>query len=216
MAVKTYSLKKDGNTSLSKNFKVKEFRCKDGTDEILICEKLVKLLQKVRDKFGKVSISSAYRTKTHNARVGGVPNSYHRYGKAADITLSFSSSEKLLNCARYAEKIGFTGIGLDNKYQDFLHLDTRDSKSYFRYNSSGGTYSVSSFFNTVKRGSQNEDVKDLQKRLRDLGYSGIKGEVLSVDGIFGVSTEHALINYQATNGLTADGVAGAKTWRKIY
>lgn len=214
MAVKTYSLKKDGNKSLSKNFKVKEFRCKDGSDEILICEKLVKLLQKVRDKFGKVSISSAYRTAKHNAKVGGVPNSQHRYGTAADITIK--KNNQLLECARYAEKIGFTGIGLDNKYQMFIHLDTRPSVSYFRYNSSGGTYSVPSFFNTVKIGMQNEDVKELQKRLNALGFKGKNGEVLSVDGIFGSSTEHALINYQKTHQLTADGVAGPKTWRKIY
>lgn len=30
MSVKTYSLKKDGEKQLSKNFKVREFRCKDG------------------------------------------------------------------------------------------------------------------------------------------------------------------------------------------
>lgn len=216
MAVKKYSLKKDGNTSLSKNFKVKEFRSKCGADEVLIDEKLVKLLQKIRDKFGKVSISSAYRTAKHNAKVGGVPKSQHRYGTAADITLSFSSAKKLLECARYAEKIGFTGIGLDNKYQNFIHLDTRPNVSYFRYNSRGGTYSVPSFFNTVKRGMQSEDVKTLQKKLNECGYKGNKGEVLSADGIFGSSTEYALKNCQEANGLTADGVAGPKTWRKIY
>jgi murein L,D-transpeptidase YcbB/YkuD len=216
MAVKRYSLKKDGNKSLSKNFKVKEFRSKCGADEILIDDKLVKLLQKVRDKFGKVSVSSAYRTEKHNAKVGGVPKSQHRYGTASDITLSFSSAKKLLECARYAEKIGFTGIGLDNKYQNFLHLDTREKVSYFRYNSRGGTYSVPSFFNTVQRGMQNDDVKVLQERLTALGFKGNKGEVLSCDGIFGSSTEYALKNCQKANGLTADGVAGPKTWRKIY
>lgn len=216
MAVKKYSLRKDGKTSLSKNFKVKEFRSKCGSDEILIDEKLVQLLQKVRDKFGVVNISSAYRTESYNKKVGGVPKSQHRYGTAVDITLPFASAKKLLECARYAEKIGFTGIGLDNKYQNFLHLDTREKASYFRYNSMGGTYSVPSFFNTVKRGMQSEDVKTLQKKLNECGYKGNKGEVLSCDGIFGSSTEYALKNCQEANGLTADGVAGPKTWRKIY
>ena len=32
MSVKTYSLAKDGDTKLSENFTVQEFRCKDGSD----------------------------------------------------------------------------------------------------------------------------------------------------------------------------------------
>ena len=32
MAVKTYSVSKDGNTYLSANFRVREFACKDGSD----------------------------------------------------------------------------------------------------------------------------------------------------------------------------------------
>lgn len=31
MSVKTYSLKKDGSTKLSANFRVREFACNDGT-----------------------------------------------------------------------------------------------------------------------------------------------------------------------------------------
>ena len=43
--VKTYSLKSDGETLISTNFKVKEFACKDGTDKILIDIELVNILQ---------------------------------------------------------------------------------------------------------------------------------------------------------------------------
>lgn len=213
MSVKTYSLKKDGNKSLTTNFKVREFRCRDGSDEILIDEKLARLLQKMRDKFGVINISSAYRTKSYNAKVGGVANSQHLYGLAADITLKDNS--KLLEAAKYAEKIGFTGIGLDNKYKMFIHLDTRKNKSFFRYNANGSTYSVGSFFTTVKRGSKGEDVKELQAKLKKLGYKGSDGKALTADGIFGANTEYALKNFQKDNGLTSDGIAGAKTWAKI-
>lgn len=41
MAIKSYSLKLDGNRNLIDNFKVKEFACKDGTDVILIDDALV-------------------------------------------------------------------------------------------------------------------------------------------------------------------------------
>ena len=44
------------------------------------------VLQPLRDKIGApVYINSGYRSKRLNARVGGVPNSRHLIGKAADI-----------------------------------------------------------------------------------------------------------------------------------
>lgn len=72
MAIKTYSLKKNGNLRLSKNFTVKEFASHDGADAIYIDSELVKLLQNIRDHFGKaLTISSGYRSAEYNASVGG-------------------------------------------------------------------------------------------------------------------------------------------------
>lgn len=51
-----------------------------------------------------------------------------------------------------------------------------------------------------------EDVKKLQAKLNELGYS-----CGSVDGIFGIKTKAALVNFQNTNGLSADGILGTKT-----
>lgn len=213
MAVKKYSLKNDGNKKLSENFRVKEFRSRDGADEILIDEKLVKLLQKLRDKFGVINISSAYRTKDYNKKVGGVVNSQHLYGLAADITIS--DNRKLEDAARYAEKIGFTGIGLDDKYQNFIHADTRKTKSFFRYKSDGSTYSVKSFFETLKLGSSGKNVELLQKKLSEKGFEGRDNKKLVCDGVFGKNTEFALKNFQKSEGLTADGICGSKTWAEI-
>ena len=209
MAVRTYSLKKDGSIKLANNFAVKEFRCRDGSDKILIDDKLVELLQKMRDKFGPISISSAYRNATYNKKVGGVSNSQHLYGLAADITIKDNS--RLLEAAQYAQTIGFTGIGLDDKYQMFIHVDTRKNKSYFRYKSNGSTYSVSSFFVTLKLGSKGEDVKSLQTALSKLGYKGANGKALVADGDFGANTEYAVKAFQKKNGLVADGIAGSLT-----
>ncbi len=36
MSVKEYSLKRDGNQKVSADFRVREFRCKDGSDKILL------------------------------------------------------------------------------------------------------------------------------------------------------------------------------------
>ena len=104
MALNVYSLERDGEKSLSKNFKVKEFRCKDGSDPIFIDSELVEILQKVRDHFGKpVIINSAYRTAAYNLskKVGGAKFSQHQYGKAADIYIQGILITKL---AEYVEQ----------------------------------------------------------------------------------------------------------------
>ena len=51
MAIKQYSLKKDGKTYLAPCFQVKEFACR-ASDTILIDDELVVLLQCIREHFG--------------------------------------------------------------------------------------------------------------------------------------------------------------------
>ena len=97
----------------------------------------------------------------------------------------------------------------------FIHVDTRPNVSYFRYNRNGSTYSVTSFFTTVKQGSTGETVKLLQQKLKTLGYKGADGKALSTDGSCGKNTVYAIKNFQKANNLTADGIAGPKTWRKL-
>ena len=88
MSVKVYSRAKDGNVALSRNFKVREFACCDGTDTVFIAPELVTVLQSIRDHFGRaVTVNSGYRTEAHNKKVGGAAYSQHKYGTAADISV---------------------------------------------------------------------------------------------------------------------------------
>ncbi len=57
-----------------------------------------------------------------------------------------------------------------------------------------------------KLGSRGEEVRRVQKKLKELGY--YKG---SVDGIFGTNTRNAVKAFQKNCGITADGIAGPKT-----
>ncbi len=64
---------------------------------------------------------------------------------------------------------------------------------------------------TLRKGDTGEDVEALQERLKELGYyTGL------VDGGFGAGTEKAVIAFQKQHGLTADGVAGTKTYNKLF
>jgi lysozyme len=59
---------------------------------------------------------------------------------------------------------------------------------------------------TLRNGDKGQQVKVLQKLL-NCG--------LTVDGVFGEKTETAVKEYQTANDLTADGIAGTKTWSKL-
>ena len=140
MSLKSYSLKNDGNKKLSDNFVVSEFKCNDGSDKVLIDIELVNILQKIRNHFGKpVTLNSAYRSPAYNKKIGGVSNSQHVKGTAADIVVQGVKPELV---AQYAEFLmpNKGGIGL---YSTFTHVDVRTNRS--RWKNYGREIGVSGF-----------------------------------------------------------------------
>ncbi|WP_018249710.1 YcbK family protein [Orenia marismortui] len=111
---------------ISKNFKLSEFECKDGSHQVVIDSELVEKLQKLRDNVGQpLVINSAYRNADYNQKVGGSPNSQHLFGKAVDISLN-NLPYDADDMEAIAEGLGFDGIG---KYDTFIHLDVRGYKA---------------------------------------------------------------------------------------
>lgn len=124
--INAYSLKHHGNKQLSSHFKVKEFKCYDGSDAILVAPKLVMVLESIRTHFAKpVIINSAYRTPQHNTKNGGAPYSQHCYGTAADISIKGVSPATVAKFARQLMP-DWGGVGI---YKTFTHIDVRDTKS---------------------------------------------------------------------------------------
>ncbi|ADD41149.1 D-Ala-D-Ala carboxypeptidase family metallohydrolase [Stackebrandtia nassauensis] len=78
---------------------------------------------------------------------------------------------------------------------------------------SGTAHAAYSWDRKLKKGMKGNDVKQLQ--IRVAGYPGY-GNILSLDGEFGARTESAVKRFQKAYGLAADGVAGSRTFRKIY
>lgn len=171
MAVKQY--KKGVDTKLAENFQSLEFDC-NGVGcctTTLIDEKLVEYLQNIRDHFQKPVHLTAYRCKVHNARTpNAAPNSRHTFGQAADFHIDGVPCTEI---AKYAESIGVKGIGL---YDDFVHIDTRENKSFWyshaqHYRSTFGGSSVGNGYPPV------QFVKDVQEAIG-----------AAVDGIAGPET----------------------------
>lgn len=210
MSIKTYSLKKDGNTELSENFKVREFACRDGSDKILIAGELVTALQKIREHFNKpIIITSAYRTEGHNKKVGGARQSRHLNGTAADIKVSGADP---LTVALYAQSLNIGGIGLYS-YQSggFVHIDVRKGQSrWVQTFANSGYTEVSRIMPVIQKGINGQAVRVLQRKLNRLGYN-----CGAADGKCGARTERAVKAFQTAKSLKTDGICGKNTWNEI-
>lgn len=114
---------------LSKNFSRSEWVCKCGCGFDTVDAELVRLLQEdVRDYFNKrvtVTPNGGCRCYDHNAKCGGVTNSQHRQGRAADIKVADVPSKVVYDYLneKYPERYG---LGL---YDTFVHVDTKSGKA---------------------------------------------------------------------------------------
>ena len=114
---------------ISKNFNLKEFQCK-GTGEVKLHGELLRLLQSLRDDLGQpLIINSAYRSKSHNERIGGAKRSQHLKGTAVDISLrnlNINAHQLSSIVKRVADKQGISRENLGLGYaKTFLHIDVR-------------------------------------------------------------------------------------------
>ena len=121
-------------------------------------------------------------------------------GVAFDVgqTLSNVQRNRLRNTARssgvwsYVEPASLTPT--------WVHFDKRSFPSAC---SSGG-------YPLIRQGSRGVYVLIAQDDLNTLGF-----RTGGLDGVFGSQTRNAVINYQRSRGLTADGIVGCNTWLSL-
>lgn len=127
------------NIKLSENWYLNEFRCRCSERGFDWCggaapiqERLVTLLQRARDIAGKSlycihssnqSAGSGFRCIPYNKHVGGVPESFHTRGMAADIWSPYFSVLELQSI--FEQAMDELGYGWIKVYLDkgFVHVD---------------------------------------------------------------------------------------------
>ena len=122
---------------LTKNFNKREFECKCGCEMpssvFYEIEDLAEELQVIRDHFkAPIQINSAYRCPSHNKAIGGVSNSQHVLGKAADIVIKGYTPDEVadeLEVMLEDECLFPFHLGGIGRYNTFTHIDIRPSKA---------------------------------------------------------------------------------------
>lgn len=116
--------------ALSEHFKADEFMPHNGSYRFLrVSPELVRRLEKIRTALGgaPITILSAYRPPEYNESVGGVVNSSHLDGLAADISAAGISTAALRKiCENVIGDDG--GVGY-YPTQQFCHIDVRGQHS---------------------------------------------------------------------------------------
>lgn len=225
------------------NFKKTEFKCPCGKCNGYgdgIATTLVETLQELRNKYGKLQITSGYRCVSHNKEVGGSTNSKHMNGAAADFYVAgFNNQSKrvaVVNELKGTEYYNYSYTNVNGNHPNMgnvVHIDTKlvdpdkdtayktfvkDIQKAIGANIDGiagpETLSKTPTIST-STGWNHAAVRPLQVYLQSLGYDlGSKG----VDGQFGKDMKACIKKYQSDNKLPyADGKVTAKmyTWKKL-
>ena len=143
----------------------------------------------------KGSRGSAVKTLQDNLRKLGVYNqkSTAYYGPVTkNAVINFQKSQGL-------KSDGIVGPNTQAKIQAALTNSKNPT-----------TNGRSTQYSTLRVGSRGSQVTSLQQRLQQLGY--FKG---NPTGYFGPITKNAVISFQKSQGLKADGIVGSQTWNAL-
>ena len=115
---------------LTKNFSLREFRCRDGseipTEYMDNVRLLAKNLQVLRDHIGlPIRVISGYRSPPYNRKIGGARKSQHMLAKASDIKVSGMTPDQVRSTILQLIDEGKMMQGGVGRYVTFTHYDVR-------------------------------------------------------------------------------------------
>ena len=111
--------KRINDFQITKHFKLIEFQC-PCCHRVLLNPLLVSKLELLRLKWGKpIIINSGFRCVSHNREVGGVIDSKHKLGQAADVRV-ISSEQGVFR--EIAVATGFSKA-ITYRKRGFVHLE---------------------------------------------------------------------------------------------
>lgn len=112
---------------LSAHFSRSELQCHD-CGKCVIDPGLLEALEALRSLGPEpILIDDAYRCPEHNAAVGGVNDSQHTEGKAADLRIEGLNLQQMYARAKTVPAFLAGGIGVYDG--GFIHVDVRDGKA---------------------------------------------------------------------------------------
>lgn len=221
------------------NFRKSEFKCPDcGGYGNGIASSLLDVLQDLRDKYGSLVITSGYRCPSYNKRVGGVSNSKHMSGQAADFYFSSgilgnqNTRIRVRDEIKKMPNVHYTYCNVNGNYPNMgnaIHVDTylKDTDVMEWQRMMNGQYNaglvVDGIFGVLSEAAAKKNylykgkqaplhTTWLQQQLKWRGYDlGNYG----IDGSFGQDTKNALIKFQRDHGLEQDGICGVETTKKL-
>ena len=178
--------------------KVREFRGSSNSNTLWTTKRTMQSWNSQRYVWGKpINVGFAFKRPYEG---GHSSQSQHYAGTAFDVGQLLSNTQRnaLRNNAKnsgiwsYVEPASISPT--------WVHFDKRFGTPAC---SSGG-------FPLLKRGSISNYVLIAQDDLNTLGF-----RTGGLDGIFGSQTRNAVLQYQRSRGLSADGIIGCNTWRSL-
>lgn len=153
----------------------------------------------------------------YNATIEAAANIWHIFLDVVDLVRNALATvippitgEGIADLAKKIEHV----TGVARGFFDLISGNTgEDGETDIKVEADLPEEEILSFSGVLKRGMSGDEVKDLQERLIQLGYT--LGD-FGADGKFGKYTENALKQFQSDQGLKPDGIFGDFTWRRIH
>lgn len=178
--------------------KVREFRGSSNSNTLWTTKRTMQSWNSQRYVWGKpIDVGFAFKRSYEG---GHSSQSQHYAGTAFDVGQLLSNTQR--NALRNSAKNSgiWSYVEPASISPTWVHFDKRFGTPAC---SSGG-------FPLLKRGSISNYVLIAQDNLNTLGF-----RTGGLDGIFGSQTRNAVLQYQKSRGLSADGIIGCNTWRSL-